>query len=67
MVVPPNTNASALKKVSRRGAGGGYTTNLHMKVPVYPVGVMSKGGVWGNFLKVVVGCMWRNRRRCQGI
>ena len=39
---------------SQEGWGGGVT-NLQGKVSVYPVGVLSKRGVWGNLLKGGMG------------
>ena len=35
--------------------GVGEGSNLQGKVSVYPVVVLSKGGVWGNFLKGGLG------------
>ena len=53
VVVPPNTNNYASHTESR---GWGFEkTNLQGKVSVYPVGVLSKGGVWGNLLKGGMG------------
>ena len=50
-----STTPISMHHVHSQEGGVGEGSNLQGKMSVYPVVVLSKGGVWGNFLKGGLG------------